>query len=81
MVSALPLLIWVLWVAFLISPVVIWLLFRNRGYKRDLLDSPPGPGWKLTDERSVDLRTGAVVEVWYKPASGERAYVRAKQGI
>lgn len=57
--------------------VLIWLVFRGRGYKRTPLEHPPGAGWEKTGERFVDPRTRVLVDVWYRPASGERAYVRS----
>jgi hypothetical protein len=35
----------------------------------------PGPGWERTGERFRE-QDGAVVDVWFHPASGERRYVR-----
>jgi hypothetical protein len=70
------LLIWGLPLAVLI---LIWLLFRSGGYKRRPLESPPGPGWERTTERFVDPKTGEILDVWFCPTSGERAYVRARR--
>ena len=67
------------WLTGLVLVVLIWALFRNGGYKRVPLDAPPGPGWQRTEERFVDPSTGEKLEVWFDPASGERAYVRARQ--
>lgn len=35
--------------------------------------------WQLTGEREVDHETGAIMEVWYDPLSGERRYQPAGQ--
>ena len=53
--------------------LVLALVFERVRYKPTLA-APPGPDWQLTGERSADAR--GVVSVWFKPASGERAYVR-----
>jgi hypothetical protein len=65
-------------------PPMIWgtillagLVFERATYKRELI-RPPGPGWVRTEEKSVDAR--GVVTVWFNPATGERAYVRAGAG-
>ena len=57
-------------------PVLIWLLFRNGGYKRRPLDAPPGPDWELTDERFVDPSSGESLEVSVSPDK-RRARLRA----
>lgn len=36
---------------------------------------PPGAGWTRTEERFVDPETGATMQVWYDPSTGERRYV------
>jgi hypothetical protein len=58
--------------------VLIWFVFRSGGYKRHPLDAPPGPEWKFTGERFRDERSGAMLEVWFLPRTGERAYVRGQ---
>jgi hypothetical protein len=58
--------------------ILIWLVFRRGGYKREPLGRPPGPGWTFTGERFADPGSGEMVEVWYSADSGERAYVRAR---
>lgn len=73
--AMIPIFIWALAVA---APVLIWLLFRSGGYKRRLLDAPPGPDWTATGERFVDPRSGETAEVWMRARDGERAYVRAR---
>lgn len=40
-----------------------------RGRRR----SPHGQ-WQRTGEREVDHETGAIIEVWYDPLTGERRY-------
>jgi hypothetical protein len=69
----------VLWFGLVALVVLIWFLFRKGGYKRQPLDAPPGPDWQQTGERFVDPTSGETLEVWFHPASGERAYVRAKR--
>jgi hypothetical protein len=59
---------------------LIWLFFRNGGYKREPLDAPPGRDWRFTGERFLDQATGEMLEVWSCPRTGERAYVRARSG-
>jgi hypothetical protein len=36
---------------------------------------PPAGDWRPTDERFVHPESGALVTVWYDPASGQRRYV------
>ncbi len=67
-------------VGILVALILIWLVFRSGGYKRRPLDAPPGPDWNFTGERFVDPQSGELVEVWYRPRTGERAYVRARSG-
>ena len=68
----------VLWFGFVSLPVLIWLLFRKGGYKRTPLDAPPGPDWRPSGERFVDPASGDMLDVWFHPPSGERAYVRSR---
>jgi hypothetical protein len=68
-----------LWASAIGLVVLIWLMFRSRGYKRYPLDAPPGPGWETTGERFFDPNTGEPLEVWFSPRTGERAYVRARR--
>jgi hypothetical protein len=66
----------------IVLPVVLGLvmiagaLFERVYYKR-LAGRAPGAGWVATGERFVDPATGRLVEVHYRPATGERAYVDA----
>jgi hypothetical protein len=60
--------------------LLIWFFFRSGGYKRQPLDAPPGRDWSFTGERFLDPPSGEMVEVWYRPRTGERAYVRARAG-
>ena len=69
-----------LWIAVPAALVLIWLLFRRGGYKRDLLDAPPDSDWTFTGERFVDPSSSVMVEVWMNARSGERAYVRSRPG-
>ena len=66
-------------IAIFLALVLIWFLFRSGGYKRHPLDAPPGRDWTLTAERFRDPKSGEMLEVWYCPRTGERAYVRARQ--
>ena len=59
--------------------VLVWLIFRSGGYKRQPLDAPPGPDWSFTGERFIDPKTGALLEVWYRPSNGARAYVKDRR--
>jgi hypothetical protein len=59
---------------------LIWFFFRKGGYKRRPLDAPPGGDWSFTGERFLDPPSGEMLEVWYRPKTGERAYVRARGG-
>ncbi|MGH6798331.1 MAG: hypothetical protein ACREDI_08105 [Roseiarcus sp.] len=59
---------------------LIWVIFRSGGYKRRPLDAPPGRDWSFTGERFLDPPSGEMLEVWYCPGTGERAYVRARSG-
>jgi hypothetical protein len=70
----------VLPVGIFVAVLLIWLVFRNGGYKRRPLDAPPGADWKFTGERFFDPSFGVMVEVWSEPGTGERAYVRARSG-
>ena len=75
MTGALVLLVWI---AVSATLVLIWLLFRSGGYKRQPLDAPPGKDWTFTGERFVDPKSGALIEVWRNARTGERAYVRGR---
>jgi hypothetical protein len=67
-------------VGIFIALILIWFFFRNGGYKRQPLDAPPGRDWRFTGERFLDPPSGEMLEVWYCPRTGERAYVRARAG-
>jgi hypothetical protein len=60
--------------------ILVWLFFRSGGYKRRPLDAPPGPDFRFTGERFLDPPSGEMLEVWYCPRTGERAYVRSPRG-
>ena len=64
---------------FFLALIPIRFFFRSGGYKRHPLDAPPGPEWKFTGERFVDPRSGVVLEAWFLPRTGERAYVRSRR--
>jgi hypothetical protein len=65
-------------VGIFLALILIWFFFRQDGYKRHPLDAPPGRGWTLTAERLRDPQSGEMLEVWYCPRTGERAYVRGQ---
>ena len=69
-----------LWIVVPAALILVWLLFRSGGYKRQPLDAPPGRDWSFTGERFIDPKSGELLEVWYRAQSGERAYVRARPG-
>ncbi len=54
-------------------------LFERARYKR-IAAEPPGPGWEATGERFRDPASGAKVDVWFNPVTGERRYARARTG-
>ena len=60
--------------------ILVWLFFRSGGYKRRPLDAPPGPDFRFTGERFLDPPSGEMLEVWFCPRNGERAYVRSQPG-
>ena len=70
-----------LWLAVITAVVLVWAFFRQGGYKRDALTTPPGPGWVKTEERFVDPTSGETLDVWFDPKTGERAYVRAGRSV
>lgn len=65
---------------FFLAVFLIWFFFRKGGYKRRPLDAPPGRDFSFTGERFLDPPSGEMLEVWYCPRTGERAYVRARAG-
>jgi hypothetical protein len=69
-----------LWIVVPAALILVWLLFRSGGYKRQPLDAPPGRDWTFTGERFIDPKSGELLEVWFYARSGERAYVRARPG-
>jgi hypothetical protein len=68
------------WIAVPAALVLVWLLFRSGGYKRQPLNAPPGRDWIFTGERFVDPKSGELLEVWFCARNGERVYVRARPG-
>ena len=70
--------VFLLWIAVPAALVLVWLLFRRGGYKREPLDKPPDGDFAFTGERFIDPSSGVMVEVWMNTGSGERAYVRAR---
>jgi len=67
-----------IWLGVLALIVLVWVVFRSGGYKRQPLDAPPGPDWVRTEERFIDPTSGEPLEVWFHPSSGNRAYVRMR---
>ena len=63
-----------------IAPFAIWFFFRGGGYKRKLLNRPPGSDFSFSGERFIDPRSGQLVEVWTRISDGDRAYVLARGG-
>ncbi len=63
-----------------VALILLWFFFRSGGYKRRPLDAPPGTDWNFTGERFVDPKSGEMLEVWFCPRNGERAYVRSRSG-
>jgi hypothetical protein len=69
-------------------PAVIWLLvlglifslgvLYERSRYKSIADKRPGPDWQATGERFIDPESGKLVEVYFKPATGERMYVKMK---
>jgi hypothetical protein len=68
------------WIVVPAALILVWLLFRSGGYKRQPLGAPPGGDWTFTGERFVDPKSGELLEVWFCAGSGERAYVRSLPG-
>ncbi|MCM0080579.1 hypothetical protein L4X63_03145 [Geomonas sp. Red32] len=56
------------------SIIVIAVLFERWRYQRELHGQERH--WQPTGEKFEDPETGAIVEVQYDPASGERRYVK-----
>ncbi|HEY1259504.1 MAG TPA: hypothetical protein VGF34_09645 [Stellaceae bacterium] len=54
--------------------VLVGALIVERWRYRRLGKHDPGPGWIATDERFIDPETGRLVEVWWRPETGERRY-------
>jgi len=67
-----------IWFGGLMLVVLVWFLFRSRGYKREPLNEAPGQDWVETEERFLDPSSGETLAVWFHPKSGERAYVRSR---
>jgi hypothetical protein len=65
---------------FFLAIFLIWFFFRSGGYKRHPLDAPLGLYWIFTGERFLDPPTGTMLGVWYCRRTGERAYVRGRDG-
>lgn len=57
--------------------IVIGTVF-DAGYRRRRGSSHSQ--WQRTGEREIDHETGAIIEVWYDPLTGERRYEPVGQG-
>lgn len=64
-----------LWPIVVGGVIVVGTIFERR-YHAETSRRSLGPGWVPTDER-IHEPDGTVTEVWYRPATGERRYVRS----
>jgi hypothetical protein len=62
------------WPALLVAAFLALGIFYERLFYRGA-GVPAGGGWQETDERFRDEESGALVTVWFNPATGERRYV------
>ncbi|MEA2779640.1 MAG: hypothetical protein QOK29_1184 [Rhodospirillaceae bacterium] len=72
------------------TPAVAWLVIlgviltvgvvSDRARYKPIVDLKPGADWRETAERFVDPESGELVAVYYKPTTGERLYVRVREG-
>lgn len=60
------------------TALLLGTLFERWRYKQT--KAPGAAKGVATGERFVDPETGALMEVWYDAASGERSYVRLNDG-
>ena len=63
-------------------PLAVWgavfvfgILYERYAYKTIVARVPTGKGWTRTSERFIDPKSGRTITVYYKPLTGERAYV------
>ena len=55
--------------------LVLGTLFERFYYRGGTAASGTGGRWQATAERFLDDESGALVTVWFNPATGERRYV------
>jgi hypothetical protein len=63
------------WLAGLGALAIAGTIFERVRYKAVTPQPPPGPGWVETPEKFRDPATARWVQVYFKPATGERSYV------
>ena len=61
---------------FVFAALIVLGTVFDAGY-RGRRGSPHGQ-WQRTGEREIDHETGAIIEVWYDPLTGERRYEPAE---
>jgi hypothetical protein len=71
--TPLPAVIWLLGAGLILTLGVIY----ERVRYKSIAGRRPGPDWQATGERFVDPASGKLVEVYFRPASGERMYVES----
>ncbi len=64
----------------LLGGIVIMLGMAIEQWRYKKLSPALGAKGRPTGERFVDPETGALVEVWYDAATGERSYVKMEGG-
>jgi hypothetical protein len=55
---------------------IVLVLVERRYRGASAKSGPPGP-WEATPEKFFDDETGQLMQVWYHPATGQRAYLPA----
>jgi hypothetical protein len=55
--------------------LVFGIIYERVAYKTIVDKVPSGTGWKRTNERFIDDKSGRTVTVYVKPFTGERVYV------
>jgi hypothetical protein len=66
----------VVWLGGVGLALTVGILFERKRYK-PAESVPPAADWVATDERFLDPDSGETVTVFYRPASGERRYIRS----
>ena len=72
----LPLTLWLVVIGLVLT---LGTLFERSRYKK-IAPRAPGSGWVATGERFVDPASGRLVDVHFRPDTGQRAYVDAGAG-